>query len=153
MSTKKKKPITKINLAWRSILHILTGQSAAGGHSGMKTKSASPISAATRPKYLQIPPHHIFLGLQFWGLAHSSGVTQSFYILMLLRGSKSQTGGTGGGFKILLEVSLACSNFLQILSGQSCEWGDSGMNMKSASVHDAATHAKYLWTFRVCARG
>lgn len=136
-----------MNLAWRSILHILTGQSAAGGHSGMKTKSASPVSAPTRAKYLQIPPHHISLGLQFRELlAHSSGVTWSLECWNGGGLTKLETGNRQG-VKIILEVSLACSNFLQILSGQSCEWGDSGMNMESASVHDAATHAKYLWTF------
>jgi hypothetical protein len=43
-------------LACNSFLHILAGQSACGGHSGIKTKSASLVRAATRARYLQEPP-------------------------------------------------------------------------------------------------
>lgn len=48
----------------KSLRQRICGQSLSGGHSGMKTKSASLAKAPTRAKYLQMKVNSIIMRIQ-----------------------------------------------------------------------------------------
>ena len=57
------------SLASVSFLHSLSGQLTAGGHSGMKTKSASETIAATMARYPQCLPMTSMMNVLWWECA------------------------------------------------------------------------------------